>query len=513
MIRFLFTGSILLLGLSIAQVLATLQVYTSNLEYYAFLTSVQQAGYLAVPNENVFSTLRNLGPAFCGGLFFTLTAGAALTIISFCLAWAWDRLFSRNRIVLWLLILCLLLCLAAANILASSHLITGYLLFVPLAVFPCTLKRLPKPPKNQSRTDVVYPLVMFLVLASILVLWNPSGTQEDRFLDIRDRCLLSNPLGRQVNAFYYENSLYATRVFASYRQQPIKGCRLDGISEPSLAERITQVLLSRDYLPLGGTIRPDLRISPSNGDLAFYSGDRLALRVPVREFFRNPALILTQFESRTAKNTFLRDFILFSLFFLGAVILFTCTYAPIYFLSGLFLKTTPRVIKAGILCPALLLVAFFLVSSSHTQDLSDPDALQHAMRSDHLHSRIAALKYILRSDMDIAAFPAYQEMLNSPHIPERYWLAKALGKSRTRGTHKALHRLLEDSQFNVVCMALDTLGNRGNRADIPALLKKIEISDNWYEQWYAYRAIRRLGWRQTEPQQEERRPASLPPRQ
>ena len=56
MIHFLFICKILLLGLSIAQVLSTLQVYVSNLEYYTFLISVQEAGYLAVPNELAPST-------------------------------------------------------------------------------------------------------------------------------------------------------------------------------------------------------------------------------------------------------------------------------------------------------------------------------------------------------------------------------------------------------------------------------------------------------------------------
>ena len=230
----------------------------------------------------------------------------------------------------------------------------------------------------------------------------------------------------------------------------------------------------------------------------FYSGDRLALRVPIRELFRNPGLILSQFESRAAKDTFLRTFILFSLFFLGAVILFACIYAPIYFLSGLFLKTAPRVIKAGIFCPAILLVVFFLVRSSHTQDLSDPDALQQAMRSDHLHCRIAALKYIIRSRIDITGFPSHQDMIESYFISERYWLAKALGVSRTPETRESLHRLLDDPHFNVVCMALDSLGRRGDPDDIPLILGRIARSDTWYEQWYAYRAARRLGWKQGE---------------
>ena len=78
-------------------------------------------------------------------------------------------------------------------------------------------------------------------------------------------------------------------------------------------------------------------------------------------------------------------------------------------------------------------------------------------------------------------------------------LAKALGVSRTPDTRESLHRLLDDPHFNVVCMAMDSLGRRGNRADIPLIVSKIEASHNWYEQWYAYRALRRLGWRQGKP--------------
>ena len=92
--------------------------------------------------------------------------------------------------------------------------------------------------------------------------------------------------------------------------------------------------------------------------------------------------------------------------------------------------------------------------------------------------------------------PSLRFRLDSQHIPERYWLAKALSVSRTPETRKALYRLLDDPHFNVVCMAIDSLGRRGNRADVPRILDKMEGSANWYEQWYGYRAIRRLGWKQ-----------------
>jgi len=504
MIHFLFICKVLLLGLSIAQVLSTAQVYVSNAQYYTFLTSVQDAGYLAVPNEHVFSNLRDFGPAFCGGLFFSLTLGAALTIISSALAWAWDRLFSRNRIVLFPLSFLLLLCLLSANIQGFSPLITGYLLFIPVPLFRFTLKWLPKQPKDQGDKNIIFPVITFLMLPLILIVWRPSDISKGRFLDVRDYLLLSNSFGRKVNAFYYENSLYSTRVLRSHGQQLLRSCRLEGLSDPSLTTRITGILLSRDYLPLGNAVRPDLRIALSDKDLEFYSQDELLLKSSMRDFFRNPADPLKQVERGTDRHRFLLFFTLFSIFFLGALFLFACIYIPFYMISGLFLKSTPRSIKAGILWPVAFLFVFLAFGASDTESLSDPPNLSKALTSYRLHSRITALKYILRNEIDIAEFPAYHDMLKSRYIPERYWLAKALGVSRSPQTRKALHQLLDDPHFNVVCMALDSLGRRGNRADIPPILNKIQTSDNWYEQWYAYRALRRLGWQQKESNKEQR---------
>lgn len=498
MMHLLFACKILLLGLSIAQVLATVQVHVSNVDYYAFLTSAHEAGYLAVPNPHVFSSLRDFGPAFCGGLFFTFTAGASLTILSSAFAWAWDRLFARDRFVLVLLLALLLLCLVSANLRGFSPLITAYLLLIPVLVFPFTLKRLPKEPRNKRHIHVVSPLLAFLVFALILLAWKPSLANKDRFLDLRDRLLLSNAMGRKVNAFYYQNSLYSTRVFNSSHQQLIRSCRLDGISDPSRRTRITDALLSRDYLPLGNTVRPDVRITLSDDHLEFYDHNRRVLRTPIGDFFRDPAGPLRQYEAKTAKHAFLLGFTLFSILFLGALLLCGCAYLPFHLLSGLFLKSTPRAIKAGVLCPLTLLSILFAFGTADPESLSDPKNLSGSLTSPHPPSRIAALKYILRNQIDVTAFPTCSSMLQSLNIPERYWLAKALGVSRAPEARTFLYQLLDDPHFNVVCMALDSLGKRGTRADIPPILGKIEISDNWYEQWYAYRALRRLGWSQKE---------------
>jgi HEAT repeat protein len=48
-------------------------------------------------------------------------------------------------------------------------------------------------------------------------------------------------------------------------------------------------------------------------------------------------------------------------------------------------------------------------------------------------------------------------------------------------------------------MAFYALGQRGDRQAIQEILTRIETSKHWYNQWYAYRALRCLGWKQSRP--------------
>ncbi len=64
------TAAVLLLGLVVAQVIATLQVYFSNADLHRTLLVLKEAGYLIVPNQQILPRLLTLKPAFWGGLFF-----------------------------------------------------------------------------------------------------------------------------------------------------------------------------------------------------------------------------------------------------------------------------------------------------------------------------------------------------------------------------------------------------------------------------------------------------------
>ena len=46
-------------------------------------------------------------------------------------------------------------------------------------------------------------------------------------------------------------------------------------------------------------------------------------------------------------------------------------------------------------------------------------------------------------------------------------------------------------------MAFYALGQRKNPGDIKEITRRIDISSDWYNQQYAYRTLRRLGWKQT----------------
>jgi len=74
---------------------------------------------------------------------------------------------------------------------------------------------------------------------------------------------------------------------------------------------------------------------------------------------------------------------------------------------------------------------------------------------------------------------------------------RALGSSRRTSTYRDLLGFLDDPNAGVVSMAFYSLGQRKDSRAVPEILKRIETSGDWYNQWYAYRALRNLGWKQS----------------
>lgn len=481
----------LLSGLFTAQIIATIQVYLSNTGLYSAFTVMREAGYLVVPNQHAVHHLKEFTPAFFGGLFFTLTVGAGLCFLTLVAVWTWDSIFSRSRIFFAFLLLPWIGCLLWVNFHGFCPAATSYFILVPVVVFTAALKWMPAQTRQQTRLGEFAYVIPLLLLA---LLWLPRAG-GDLFLDIRDNLLLSNSFGTKISDFYYRYTLYPAEAFKSLDQKILRTCRLEGIKN-SPAKLLEKKLIDHDYLNIRGYPKADLEITEESGMLVFKNGGKTILRIVRGDFLAAPGDILREFSIKSDRYSSFRNFTFFCLLTGFPLILYITLYALFYFVLCIFMDSKKSSFTASILCfaiGALILSSLYLAGKKTT----DACNLSVAMESRRWQERVAALKVVEQKRMEIGDFRAYKKMLESPYVPERYWLAKAMSKSRKPETYSELLAMLNDPSRNVVCMALYALGVRKDPDATGEIIKKIEASGDWYSQQYAYRALRKLGWKQT----------------
>jgi hypothetical protein len=489
--RLLYPVRVLLLGLFTAQVLAFIQVYLSNVELYHSLMAIKDAGYLTIPNQRIMHNLREFGPAFSGGLFFTFSVGVGLTISSLAAAWTWDRLLARKKLFLIPFLMLLTGGLLAVNRRGLCPVVTSYFLFIPPLVFVATLRWMPPPSRQRVWLN---RMVLFIPIFLLALLWT-SEMGNHLFLDIRDNLLLSNPLGTRIVDFYYDYTLYPAEVFKSLDQKVLKTWNLENPQKSSMVRSLEMELLNQDYLHVGEDVAVDLKIVQEGNILALENKGRTVLRTRPEDFFSAPGTVLKEFSSKSDRHAFFRKFTFFSLLIGLPISLYIILYSLFRLVPYLFLDLNTSPVIPSILCflIGITLLVYFHQGRERRIEVKD---LARALESERWQKRVAALKTIQQKGIEIAYFRAYQGLRASPHIPERYWLARALGVSREPETFKDLLAFLDDPHPNVVSMAFYALGQRGNRRVVNELIKRIETSDDWYNQWYAYKALRSLGWKQ-----------------
>jgi hypothetical protein len=489
--RFPYTARALLLGLLVAQVIAVIQVYLSNNQLYRSLSAIQAAGYLTIPNQHTMTSLQDFGPAFLGGLFFTLSVGAGLTLLSLAAAWLWNRVFSRNRFVLIVLLLFWLGFLVVLNYGGFSFGATCYSLAIPPVVFLATLRRLP-PPSGQRVW--VHGMVHTIPVVVVALLWT-SQIDSHFFVDFRDVLLLSNPVGTKINDFYYDYTLFPAEVFKSPDQKLLKTCSLQDLKKGSFLPRLERGLLNYDYLAVATDDAVDLKLSQDGDILVFKNGGRTILQTTPADFFSHPGAVLQEFSAKSDKHGFFRQLTFYSLLIGLPLALYVILHTLVRLLCCFFLPVRTSSLIASILCLIVGVSIFipFKYIRGTTIELKD---VPQALASELWQERVAALRIIEQKGMEVSSFQPYPRLLISPHIAERYWLARALGVSRRPETYRDLLAFLDDTHPNVVSMAFYGLGQRGDRRGVSEILTRIQTSDHWYNQWYAYKALRALGWKQ-----------------
>lgn len=481
----------LLVGLILTQILATVQVYLSNTALYDGLLAIKNAGYLTIPNAHIMGRLHTIGPAFFGGLFFTFSIGAGISFLALALAWVWNRFFYRSK---YLFYFCLLLwsgCLAAINIHGFKLFLTSYVLLVPPAVFAVVSKSLVCMNRHNRRLNDIIHIIPVIMLA-LLLAWQIDSRM---FTDFRDIYLLSNPVGARINSFYYKYTLYPAEVFKSLNQKMLKTGMLETkANTPGSA--LESILLNYDYIPVERSIDVDLKIVSAEDDLILKNRGKPILQMSSQAFLANPDKAIREFENKSDSGTLFRQLTFISLLVGFPLAVYVIAHGLISMLACFF--STPRTasVIASTLCFVVCIILMFSFQLNRGRGVSVQN-LAETLNSDRWQTRVAALKIIDEKGLEINQFKAYPKLRTSSHIVERYWLVRTLGHSRSPATYADLLNFLNDTHPNVVTMALYAIGKRGNRDAINKIIQLIAKSDNWYIQWYAYKALRSIGWRQT----------------
>jgi hypothetical protein len=273
----------LLVGQILTQILATVQVYLSNTALYDRLVAIKNAGYLTIPNPQVMGSLREIGPAFFGGLFFTFSIGAGISFITIATAWVWNRLFYRGKALLYIYLMLWLGCLIALNIHGFKLFLTLTALIVPPAVFTVVSVSMAYLSRQKMRPNDPVHIIPVIILALLL------GWQIDSqmFTDFRDIYLLSNPIGAKINNFYYKYTLYPAEVFKSLTQKMLKTGAIIPETDTK-GSTLEAILLNYDYIPLDDHMEVDLKILSIEDDVNLENRGKPVLRVSSEAFFADP---------------------------------------------------------------------------------------------------------------------------------------------------------------------------------------------------------------------------------
>jgi len=358
-----------------------------------------------------------------------------------------------------------------------------------------TLRWAPEGTKKAWLNRIIH-IVPIILLALV---W-ASQLGNFMFVDIRDNLLLSNPLGGKINDFYYEYTFYPAEVFKPLSDKTLKTCNLEAIKQESTHQSLEKALRNHDYLNVDTHKAVDLDVAQEGKELLFQNKGATVLRITLQDFFSRPSEVLREFSSKIDTYIFFRQFTFLSLLVGFPITLYVVFQALMSAALSLFLTPRTSSVIATAFCFLFGILLLIPVHLSKAKEL-DVQNLSKALESERWQDRVAALKIMQDQPMDVATFRTYQEMRVSPHIAERYWLARALGVSRQSETYDDLIAFLDDQSPNVVSMAFYALGKRGDRRAIKEIMTRIEASDNWYNQWYAYKALRKLGWKQNRSKQ------------
>ncbi len=489
--RRLYAPAVLFVGLLSAQIVSTAHVYLSNLDLLQATEAVMRSGYLAVPNARVAEHLNSLITAMAGGMLFTLSIGAGLSLVTLIGAWLWDRAFRRRRKATFFYLLIWAAGLLLVNDNGWNLVASTYLVAVPLVTGIAAIQLLP------ARTTLISPSGVFWPVSAVIILALLWGLVLDRhmFTNIRDHLLLGNQAGRSLTNAYYAYTLFPAEAFKALDQKQIRTCVLGGSLDRPNWNRLEQTVRIHDYLPIPAGYPADLTIDQDTAEKRFSLGNRhqVVLNVPEQELFGNPGKVLAAYSQKQDRNRMFRTLTLACLVLGFPLVLFTFLFSGLGSLPNLFLTVSASDVIAAMLCIVVGGILLVPVYQGHTAAAATPNP-SISISADSATTRIAALRQAYEHRRDITIEAQTHGLEKNPHIAVRYWLARSLAYAKGPTAHAMLLALADDPVPIVVCQALWAMGESKNQAAVQAIIDRISTSSDWYIQMYGYRALRTLGW-------------------
>lgn len=348
-----YPAAAILMGLTPAQTIATIQVYFSNRSLYHTIITIHGTGYLTVLNQQTMGRLQELTTALCGGLFFTLSVGTGICLLSFSAAWVWDRVCLRKIIFLVPMLLMWVGLAAGINVRGFSPFTSLYFVVIPPAVFVGALKWMPHKNSKQPWRNGLLHIIPIMVLGLV---WAPQ-MKGDLFIDIRDHLLRSNPLGERVVNFYYQYTRYPAEVIKPLDRKRLKTCTLESIPEGPYKSELRKTLSINDWIETESLENVDLVLTCSGSKLLLSDERGTVLKIPKNDFLTHPATHLKRFSWAADKYVFFRQFTFYSLLIGFPITLYIFLYSFGFLILGRWIEPgIASLVSAGICFSAGLLM-------------------------------------------------------------------------------------------------------------------------------------------------------------
>ena len=475
-----------------AQIIATLQVFISNLALHEKMFWLAQTGYQTVPNQKILPTLKMISPAFNGGLFFTLTVGVGISLLSLACVWSWKHLCHLNKAFLFVFLGLWATAITALNWHGFVPMPTLHAILIPAVVATVFLVLNPNDLERRSRLTL---LLHFIVMSLLALLWS-TQMNTALYINIRDNLLLSNTPGIHLNDFYYQYTLYPAEVFRNLNQKLIKTYHLSETEDSRIHQRLKRKLASYDYLLISKKGKADVEIDVEKEQIRLLGNRQAVIETDLENFFKNTRQILQDLSNSNDAYIHFRTVTSISLLVGFPLALYWLFTGLLSLGFSLFLGRQPSTIAGIAVCCLLGVLLLFLMPQEEINNLTI-DSLPGMLMSEDWKDTVAALKKIDADKIDLYPFNLAQDLLQHPSIPVRYWLARSLAVGRHPDDEKHLITLMQDPHPNVVCQAVYSIGKRRFGNVRARLLTTIKRSDHWYVQLYTYNALRKLGWKQS----------------